>query len=96
MHAMSSFSTIPLQLGTSIGALIAGISVFIGLYSVIMKLLGYAVPGYTTIVVLITMLFAIQLFVIGVIGQYLGLLFIENKKRPIYLVEAVIDSSTND
>lgn len=93
MHAISSFSTVPLQLGTTIGAIIGSFSIFVALYSVAMKLLGYALPGYTTIVVLISMLFAIQLFVIGIIGQYLGYLFIENKKRPIYLVENVTDSN---
>src|SRR3990170_585778 len=95
MHAISSFSTIPLQLGTTLGAIIAGLSIAIGLYSVVMKILGFTIPGYTTIVVMISMLFAMQFFIIGMIGQYLGLLFIENKKRPIYLVESTVDHESD-
>ncbi len=91
MHAMSSFSTIPLQLGTTLGAAIASLSVSIGIYSIVMKVMGYTIPGYTTIVVLISMLFAMQFFIMGIIGQYLGYLFIENKRRPIYLVESTVN-----
>ena len=61
-----------------------------------MKFLGYAPTGYTTIVVLISLLFSIQFFITGMIGEYLGLIFAENKKRPIYLVDFVQDSAVDD
>jgi len=91
MNAITAFSTLPLHIGTTLGTIIGSLSILFVVYSIIIKFFGFTVPGYTTIVVLISLLFAVQLFVIGIIGQYLGYLFIENKKRPIYLVESTVD-----
>lgn len=90
LTAISSFSNIPLHLGIIASVIVGGFSVIVGIYSIIMKMLGYVPPGYTTIVVLISFLFAIQFFLIGVIGQYLGYIYDENKRRPIYLIDKII------
>jgi dolichol-phosphate mannosyltransferase len=81
---------LPLRLGVIFGIFMGALSIVVGIYSLVMKLLGYVIPGYTTVVVLISFLFAVQLFVTGLIGEYLGFLFEENKKRPIYIVDKVI------
>jgi len=90
LTAVATFSNLPLRLGVIFGIFMGALSIVVGIYSLVMKLLGYVIPGYTTVVVLISFLFAVQLFVTGLIGEYLGFLFEENKKRPIYIVDKVI------
>ena len=59
---------------------------------VIQKLVfGIMIPGYATIVTLILFLGGMQLFSIGIIGEYLARLYIENKRRPIYIAKNIID-----
>ena len=59
-----------------------------------MKFKGLTPPGYTTIVVLISFLFAMMFVLIGVIGEYIAVLFKEVKSRPIYIIEDIIESET--
>lgn len=89
VNALFSFSNLPLRLGILAGIGSGGFSLIVLIYSIIMKFLGVAPSGYTTIVVLITLLFAVQFVIIGIIGEYIGMLFVESKKRPIYLVDTI-------
>jgi dolichol-phosphate mannosyltransferase len=91
IKAIATFSNLPLRIGLLFGTVIGILSVLVGVFSIIMKLLGYVTPGYTTIVVLVSFLFAIQFFITGIIGEYLGFLFKENKRRPIYIVQEEIN-----
>lgn len=91
ISAIMIFSNIPLRLGMLFGSIVGLLSVIVGVYSIIMKLLGYVIPGYTTIVVLISFLLAVQFFILGIMGEYIGVIFNEIKKRPIYLVEDEIN-----
>ena len=88
--AISTFSNLPLRLGIIVGTIIGLLSLIVGIFSIIMKIMGRVPPGYTTIVVLVSFLFAVQLFVIGIIGEYLSHIFDESKKRPIYLTDKII------
>lgn len=83
-----SFSTKPIRVISASGFIVSGLS-FVYLFSVVIRALLYQtdVPGYPTIVSLITFLGGMQLFAIGVIGEYIGRVFIEVKKRPLYIVE---------
>ncbi|MFW6326681.1 MAG: glycosyltransferase [Bacteroidota bacterium] len=90
--AIVSFSKLPLHLGLIIGILFALFSFGVGIYSLIMKLTGETPAGYTTLVVLISMGFAIQFFLIGIIGVYIGYNFNESKQRPIYIIEEILKS----
>ncbi len=89
LSAIASFSNLPLNLGVLAGLIVGLFGFGVGVFSIMVRLAGQVVPGYTTIVVLVSLLSAIQLFVIGLIGQYLGYLFDESKRRPIYLVDHV-------
>lgn len=91
INAMSTFSNLPLRLGIIAGLVFGLFSALVGIYSIIMKIMGNAPSGYTTIVVLISFLFAVQFFITGVIGEYIGFLFSESKKRPIYIVDKEIN-----
>ncbi|MBE6934576.1 MAG: glycosyltransferase family 2 protein [Ruminococcaceae bacterium] len=88
------FSTRPLRFASYLGSLTA-ISALIYLIVVVIQKLffGIALPGYATIVVLILLLGSMQLFCIGIIGEYVGRTFEQSKHRPIYLAKEVLDRS---
>jgi glycosyltransferase involved in cell wall biosynthesis len=94
--AIVAFSNIPLRLGIFFGVLVGFLSIMVGVYSVVMKAMGYVITGYTTIVVLISFLMAVQFFILGIIGEYIGFIFNESKKRPIYIVEDEINFARED
>ena len=91
VSAIATFSNVPLRIGMIFGTVIGLFSIGIGIYSIVVKMLGYVIPGYTTLAVLITFLLAVQFFILGIIGEYVGFLFNEIKKRPIYIVEDKIN-----
>ena len=90
INAIVAFSKQPLYLGIYLGLFFGVFSVIVTIYSIIMKFIGAVPPGYTTIVVIISLLFSIQFFIIGIIGLYIGFLFEEQKNRPIYIVDEII------
>ncbi len=87
--AISSFSKVPLQLGIIIGLIFVFLSIILIIFSIIMWFLEKQVPGYTTLVVFLSAFAGIQLFITGIIGQYLSYVFDEIKGRPIYIVDAI-------
>ena len=88
IQGITSFSTVPLRLVTFTGLFISLCSFLVGLSALIERLLNLSiiVPGWATIVVAITFIGGIQILCIGIIGEYLGQIFMEVKARPRYLV----------
>ena len=83
-----SFSTLPLKLATAGGLTISAISVLYLIVVVLQKLIsGIDVPGYATIVVLVLFLGGMQLFCLGILGEYLSKVYVQVKNRPIYIVK---------
>lgn len=91
VNAICSFSDLPLKLGIYTGSFVGFAGLILMLYSIINKFISDAPSGYTTIVVALCFLFAVLLFVVGIIGQYISILFFEIKDRPIYIVNKVIN-----
>ncbi len=91
VNAICSFSDLPLKLGIYTGSFVGFAGLILMLYSIINKFINDAPSGYTTIVVALCFLFAVLLFVVGIIGQYISILFFEIKDRPIYIVNKVIN-----
>ena len=91
-----SFSTLPLKLATYSG-LILSLIAFIYLFVIIIQKLFFeiSVPGYPTIVSCILLIGGFQLFCIGIIGEYLGKIYIETKKRPIYIIKEEVTNGKN-
>ena len=85
------FSTKPLRIATFLGILSA-IAAFIYLIVVILQkcIWGIDVPGYATIVVLVLFFGSLQLFCIGIIGEYVGRTFEQSKDRPIYIAKEIL------
>lgn len=85
------FSTAPLRLATYTGLLAAFASLVYLIIVVVQKLAwGIDVPGYATIIVLILFLGGLQLFCLGLIGEYVGKIFEQSKHRPVYLAQTVL------
>lgn len=82
-----SFSDFPLRLGIYSGGFVALCGVILMLYSIVNKLVNGAPSGYSTIIVVLCFMFAILLAVVGIIGQYIAVLFNEIKDRPIYIIQ---------
>lgn len=85
--AIVSFSKIPLHLGLVFGFIFSIVAAALGIYSLVMWAIDDVPPGYTTLAVFIAFSFALLFFLIGIIGVYIGFLFEENKKRPIYILD---------
>ncbi len=84
---ITSFSVKPLQISTVIGTIIALMSFSYGVYALLMKIFTSAtVPGWTSMLVIVSFIGGIQLVMLGILGVYLGKLFIESKRRPSYLI----------
>lgn len=89
LDAVTGFSTAPLRFASHIGLALTGVSVLLMLYIVVGWLLGRAVQGWTSTMLVVVFLGAVQMFVLGMIGEYLGRLYVESKRRPLYLVADV-------
>jgi dolichol-phosphate mannosyltransferase len=82
-----SFSAAPLRAALNLGFVVSIVSFLILVWSVIIKLGGFFyVPGWTSIVVVVSFLGGIQLIVLGVIGEYIGDIHAEVKRRPLYVI----------
>ena len=90
VEGITSFSVKPLRIISAFGIIIACLSVFGLLYSLISKLTGNAVSGWTAIVASIWLLGGIQLLCIGVCGEYIGKIYNEVKGRPRFHTEALL------
>lgn len=87
LDGLTSFSTVPLRVWTYVGAGVALGAIGYTLVIILQRLIfGREVPGYASLMVVMLMLGAVQLVSLGVIGEYLGRLYIESKQRPLYLV----------
>ena len=89
LDGIISFSTIPLKICTFLGLFTALLAIGYSLW-IIGKtmLLGVDVPGYASLMSVILFGFAIQFLSLGILGEYIGRLFLEAKQRPLYLIEA--------
>lgn len=84
---ITSFSVKPLRIICSIGFIILFISIAIMIYSLIRKLTGNTVDGWTFLSISIWFISGIQMISLGIIGEYIGKVYIEVKARPRYIIE---------
>lgn len=83
-----SFSTFPLKLATGVGLVTSVASIIYLIAVVLQKLIwGIDVPGYATIVVLVLFLGGMQLFCLGILGEYISKIYLQVKNRPIYILK---------
>jgi polyisoprenyl-phosphate glycosyltransferase len=86
LDAIASFSNVPLQVATVAGFVFATLAFLMIPVTIALRLFGAFVPGITTTVVIVLLLGGIQLMAIGMIGEYVGRIYDEVKRRPLYVV----------
>ena len=93
LEGITSFTVMPLKVATYMGLLVALASIVYGAQVIVKTLIfGNPVAGYPSLMTVILFLGGIQLMTLGVIGEYLGRVFNETKRRPLYLVERFLPS----
>lgn len=89
IDAISGFSIVPLRMATYLGFLSAALGVAFMGYTIYSYVTGIAIQGWTTLMAVILILGSSQLLVLGVIGEYLGRLYMQSKNRPLYIIEEI-------
>ena len=96
IEGIIGFSTRPLRYSIYIGSFTAVAAILYLIWVVLEKLIwGIDIPGYATIIVLILLLGSIQLFCIGIIGEYVGRTFEQSKNRPVYIAKEILEPEVN-
>ena len=92
LEGIIGFSTAPLRISVYLGSFTA-LAAILYLIAVVIEKIAYGidVAGYATIIVLILLLGSMQLFCLGIIGEYVGKIFEQSKDRPIYIAKEIID-----
>ena len=86
LDGIVSFSNIPLRMVLQLGFIVSLVSLGVGIYALLRKLTGHAVPGWASTVVFTAFASGVQLTVLGMMGEYVGRIYEEVKHRPLYLV----------
>jgi glycosyltransferase involved in cell wall biosynthesis len=89
LDAVTGFSTAPLRMASHIGLWLVAASVLLLGYIAIGFFTGSAIQGWTSLMLVVVVLGAVQMFVLGMIGEYLGRLYMEAKHRPLYIVAEI-------
>lgn len=94
IDGITSFSIVPLRMASLIGLAVSLVGFLYAIYLILKtSILGVDVPGYASVMVAIMCLGGIQLLCLGLIGEYLGRLYIEAKARPLYIISNIIEQS---
>jgi len=94
LDGLFAFSTIPLRVWSYVGAALALVAMFYMLF-IVLRVLAYGIdtPGYASLLSVVLFLGGVQLVTLGILGEYLGRLFLEVKNRPVYVVEGEYSGS---
>ena len=95
VDGITSFSIKPLRLALSLGILAASIGAIFGIWELFRALIfGVTTPGFASMIIITTFLAGVQLLCIGILGEYIGRIYVETKQRPLFLIKS--DSRKND
>jgi hypothetical protein len=92
-EGITSFSITPLRWATGLGCIAAAVGALFGFIIIIKTVLfGDPVHGYPSLMAAITFLGGVQLFTIGLLGEYVGKTYMESKQRPIYAIRDIVET----
>ena len=91
MNTIMTFSNLPLKLGIYAGSMAAFLAIIMMIYTIVSFIRVGTPSGYATTICLICFMFSVLFFIVGIIGEYLGLILSEIKDRPIYIVEEKVN-----
>jgi glycosyltransferase involved in cell wall biosynthesis len=90
VDAISGFSIVPLRIATYLGFICSLLGVFFLGYTAYSYLTGIAIQGWTTLMAVVLILGSGQLLVLGVLGEYLGRLYMQSKNRPLFIIQEIV------
>ncbi len=90
IDAVTSFSIVPLRVASYLGVLSAVLALVVTAYALWSWGTGRTVQGWTSLIIISLLLGGAQLCVLGVIGEYLGRLYVESKRRPLFIIEEIV------
>jgi glycosyltransferase involved in cell wall biosynthesis len=97
LEGITSFSTVPLRIWFYLGAVISFASLAYAAYMIVRTLVhGIDVPGYASLLVSVLFLGGVQLVGLGILGEYVGRIYMETKQRPIYVVQRLYEPGQGD
>ena len=94
LDAVTSFSTLPLRFAAHLGFIAGGIGLVTLAWVFISYLMGNALAGWTSIAGLVLILGSLQLLMLGIFGEYLGRMYMESKRRPLFIINEVRGSQS--
>jgi dolichol-phosphate mannosyltransferase len=89
LDALTGFSSAPLKLASMAGLVLSALSLILILYIAYAWIVGRIIPGWTSLMLVVVILGAVQMFVLALMGEYIGRLYNEAKRRPLYIVQEV-------
>jgi glycosyltransferase involved in cell wall biosynthesis len=92
VSGVTAFSLTPLRIGTVVGLATALLAFLELVYVLVQVARGHTVPGWASVVGVTTLLFGVQFILLGLIGEYLGRVYLTAKRRPPFLVEDATDA----
>ena len=87
---ITSFSVVPLRFITILGGVVLVLSLVLSIWALVAKLSGNAVSGWTSMMLIVLFLGGVQMLSIGIIGEYIGKIYKETKRRPRFFVEKIV------
>ncbi len=90
LNAICNFSDAPLKMGIYAGVISLCAAFILMIYSIVQYFLGTAPDGYSTLIVVLCVMFGVLFVILGFISEYLAIIFAEVKNRPIYIVDSII------
>lgn len=93
IDAITGFSVRPLRIASYLGLCFGALTLLFLFYILIHYMIGHTVEGWTSLAVIILALGSAQLFVAGVIGEYLGRLYLQSKGRPLFVIQEIVGKS---
>ena len=91
IDGLTSFSVVPLRICSMVGLFVSLLALLMLFWSIVVKIFGGAIPGWTSTVAPLYLLGGVQLLFLGIIGEYIGKIYIEVKHRPRYIVQETIN-----
>ena len=91
VDGITSFSVVPLRICSMVGLFVSFLALLMLFWSIVVKIIGGAIPGWTSTVVPLYLLGGVQLLFLGIVGEYMGKIYTEVKKRPRYIVQETLN-----
>ena len=90
LDGITSFSVAPLRLATVLGFLVSLLGFAYAVYALVVRIAGHPQAGWTSLIIVVLLLGGVQLITLGIIGEYIAKIYLETKKRPLYIVDETV------